>query len=315
MIRVRLSGVWPGLAVVAVSGWLAVAGSSSAPPPLPVTPPPLPTPQSPIDHFRELLAMSGVERRQALTNRPPEVRARLLTKLQEYERMPADQRELRLRATELRWYLVPLMKTPAAQRPALATTVPTHLRKPVADRLDQWDLLPPEAQRELLENELAVDYFTQASLPPARRQQLTNDLQRWETMPPAERQRLFERVNKFFDLTAKEQEKAKATMTATEREQMERTLSAFPKLPREQRIQCIRSFEKFASMTAAERQSFLQNAARWSAMSPAERETWRNLVRRLPEMPPLPPDFYAGRPPPLPPSPAPRAPSMATNGN
>lgn len=315
MTRARLSAICLGLALAAISGWWAVAGNAAVPPPLPVTPPPLPTPQSPIDFFRELLAMSGAERRQALTNRAPQVRERLLAKIQEYERMPADQRELRLRASELRWYLVPLMKTSAAQRPALATIVPAHLRKPVTDRLEQWDLLPSEAQRELLENELAVDYFTQASLPPAQRQQLEGAIQRWEAMPPAERQQLFDRVNKFFDLTPKEQEKAKATLTATEREQMERTLSAFAKLTREQRIQGVRSFEKFASMTAAERQGFLQNAARWSAMSPAERETWRNLVRKLPEMPPLPPDFYGGPPPPLPPTPAPRAPAVATNGS
>lgn len=315
MTRARLRRIWVGLTLAAMAGWWAVTGNAAVTPPLPVTPPPLPPPQSPIDFFRELLAMSGPERRQALTNRAPQVRERLLAKIQEYERMPADQRELRLRATELRWYLVPLMKTPAAQRPPVATLVPAHLRKPVTDRLEQWDLLPSEAQRELLENELAVDYFTQASLPPARRQQLAGAIQRWEALPPAERQRLFDRVNKFFDLTPKEQEKAKATLTATEREQMERTLSAFAKLTREQRIQGVRSFEKFASMTAAERQSFLQNAARWSAMSPAERETWRNLVRKLPEMPPLPPDFYGGPPPPLPPTPAPRPLSLATNGN
>lgn len=296
-------------------------------PPLPSDlPPPPPTPvtRSPVDFFRELLAMDGAERRLALTNRSAAVRERLLAKIREYQLMPPEQRELRLRATELRWHLVPLLKMPPAQRPAL-TTVPAHLRQLVADRLQQWDLLPPDAQRDFIENEAIVDYFTQAavpdaaqqqrvldSLPPARRQQLEMDMARWQDLSASERQKTFERVNRFFDLTPKEQEKALTSLSRTEREQMEKTLRAFEKLPREQRIQCIRSFGKFAGLSAAERQQFLQNAARWGDMTPSERETWRDLVRKLPEMPPLPPDFRNLSPPPLPP---PRAAVLVTNGN
>ena len=48
-------------------------------------PPLLPRLQSPVDTFRELLAMSPIERRRSLTNRPPEVQKRILAKLREYE--------------------------------------------------------------------------------------------------------------------------------------------------------------------------------------------------------------------------------------
>lgn len=328
MMRSRHSGFFAGVAVFACAGWVAVAAAASGPPPLPATPPPLPTPKSPVDLFRELLAMTGPERRVALTNRTPEVRTRVLAKLQEYELMPAELRELRLRATELRWYLVPLMKLAPAQRPALAVTIPSHLRKLVADRLERWDLLPPGAQGELLENELALDYFTQAgspdavppppppdSLSEAQYEKLVAAMQRWEAMPAEQRRHMFERVRGFFDLNPREQEKALATFSGTDQQQMEETLEKFAKLSREQRIQCIRSFGKFAGMSAAERQSFLQNAKRWSAMSPTERETWRNLVRRLPEMPPLPPDFYNPPPPPLPPAAKSRPAALATNGS
>jgi predicted Fe-S protein YdhL (DUF1289 family) len=303
------------------------AAAPNAPPPLPAAPPPLPSPRSPVDFFRELLAMSGTERSAALSNRPPEIRARLLAKVREYELMPVDLRELRLRATDLRYYLLPLMRLPPAQRPALAVTVPPESRKLVADRLQQWDLLPPDAQRELLENELALDYFTQAqtpdpaqqrrlleSLPAAQRERLEADIARWQAMPGDERQRLFERVKKFFDLTAQEQEKALRTLSSAERRQMEQTQEMFEKLPREQRVQCIRSFWKFAGMSAVERLEFLKSAARWSAMSPGERQAWRELVRKLPDMPPPPPGFGSDPPPPLPPVPSGRVPAMATNG-
>ena len=66
----------------------------SAPPPLP------PTGASPVDFFRQLLAMSPAERNQSLTNRSPEIRARILAKVREYQALGPDERELRLRATE-----------------------------------------------------------------------------------------------------------------------------------------------------------------------------------------------------------------------
>lgn len=289
--------------------------------------PPLPPPRSPVDTFRELLAMSRSERLAALTNRAPEVRARLLDKLQEYESMPADERELRLRATELRWYLLPLMRLPPAQRPALEATVPPSLQGLVADRLRQWDSLPPQDQRELLDNALALDYFTGAlptdtakqqrfleSLPPAQRQQAEARLAHWQGLSPETRQRLLERANRFFDLSTAEQQKVLQTLSETERRQMEATLEAFARLPREQRLQCIRAFGRFAELSAAERQQFLKNAERWSALSPAEREAWRKLVRKLPGLPPLPPGLTADAPPPLPPPTPPRVPALATNG-
>jgi hypothetical protein len=52
----------------------------------------------------------------------------------------------------------------------------------------------------------------------------------------------------------------------------------------------------------ADRLQFLKNAERWKEMSPAERETWRKLIRKLPDVPPPPPDFYEGTLPPLPPA-------------
>src|SRR4051812_7887549 len=71
--------------------------------------PPAPTRSSPVDYFRELLAMSSTERKAALTNRPAENQKAILAKVREYESMKPDQREWKLKATELRWYLAPLM--------------------------------------------------------------------------------------------------------------------------------------------------------------------------------------------------------------
>src|SRR5262245_42712022 len=80
--------------------------------------PALPKLHSPVDTFRQLLAMSPGERRQYLTNRPPAAQKQILAKLHEYQLLKPEERELRLRATELQWYLMPLMSMPRTNRTA-----------------------------------------------------------------------------------------------------------------------------------------------------------------------------------------------------
>ena len=72
------------------------------------------------EFFRELLAMTPKEQEKYLTNRPPEIRGRILAKIHEYQALDSNEREMRLRATELRWYLLPLLRECADQpcRPA-----------------------------------------------------------------------------------------------------------------------------------------------------------------------------------------------------
>lgn len=277
--------------------------------------PPLPTLKSPVDTFRELLLLTPAERTKALADRPAVVRERLMEKLREYQALNPNDREARLLATELRWWLLPLMRLPATNRTNELAQVPVRLRKLVEDRLQVWDLLPPPLQQAQLDNEDVQQLFTriQSSTPaqrqqilnnlsPARRQMLEAGLERWTAMSAEERRRTCERFDQYFELTAREQKRVLNTLSDAERQHMELTLRTFEKLPREQRIVCVRSFEKFASMNISERQQFLKNAERWEKMSPAERETWRKLVKQVPDFPPLPPGFGNEAPalPPLP---------------
>ncbi len=65
-----------------------------------------PPPKCPVDFFRELLALTPAERRQALTNRPPESQQRILAKVQEYQALPADERERQFTLGQKRHRLV-----------------------------------------------------------------------------------------------------------------------------------------------------------------------------------------------------------------
>jgi hypothetical protein len=266
--------------------------------------------RSPVQQFRDLLAMSVPERRQALSNRPPEVARQIMAKVREYESLKPEERELRLSSTELRWYLLPLMTEPRTNRPARLARIPEEQRKIVEARLEQWDLLPPTFQEEMLNSETTARYFAQlqtatadqrrrilSQISPERRAKLEAGLDTWRVIPPAQRQKILKSFNDFFELNAEEQARALGKLSDAEKQQMEKTLQAYGKLTPRQRAECIQSFQKFASMGLAERQTFLKNAERWKLMSAEEREQWRNLVEFAPIQPPMPEGF---NPPPLP---------------
>ena len=251
---------------------LPLAGKVSAAPQNLV---PLP-PRSPVNFFRSLLAMRPAERAGFLTNRPPEIRARILAKVQEYQNLDPNERELRLCATDLRWYLMPLLQLSPTNRSERLAQVPDNLRPLIKDRLVRWDILPPPLQQEFLDNDRALHYFTSVEM-----------ASQVDINP--QHAAIADQFNQFFELTADEKQKTLNTLSAAERAQMEKTLRSFGQLPEEQRLQCIQNYAKFAGMSAADRAEFLKNATRWSQMSPEERQTWRDLVDHVPQWPPLPP--------------------------
>jgi hypothetical protein len=287
--------------------------------------PPMPHLKSPVDLFRELLAMTPAERENYLTNRPPGIRARILAKVREYEALDPNERELRLRATELRWYLLPLLHESPTNRTARLAAIPDDLQPLVKNRLRQWDILPPPLKAEFLASERTLRYFTHVDpsnsppLPPLPQDQRWRhnprgpDLAHWDMLSEDQRQKVTAQFNRFFELTPAEKQKTLNTLSDAERQQMEKTLETFGKLPPAQRWKCIRAFTEFASLSAQEKQDFLKNAQRWSQLSPKERQTWRDLVTHVPAWPPLPSALIM---PPLPPQLTQRLhPVAATNPN
>ncbi len=279
-----------------------------------VVPPALPTPKAPIEYFRELLAMPVAERERSIADKSEEQKKILRAKIKEYESLPKDERELRLAVTELRWYLVPLMRMAPADRGNRLEAIPAGKKALIEDRLKRWDELSHDQQKEFLENELTTHYFLRLqsatpeqkenilqTFPEDRRQKLEEELARWRSLPREQRERMSERFEQFFSLNPKEKEKALNTLSETERLQMEKTLRTYQNLPPEQRKRCIESFEKLARMDGRERIQFLRKAQVWEKMSSDDRKTWRKLVDKFPQMPPLPPGLDYG--PPLPPSP------------
>ncbi len=279
----------------------AVANTNA--PFIPPLAPPVPTVKSPVDSFRTLLVMPATDRKEHLASRSADVQKKLVEKIREYQGLSPDERELRLKVTELRWYLKPLMAMPATNRDAQVKLIPENLREMVTARIEQWDKLPSAIQQIILTNQHGATYVTLGPpMPPG-------------IPSPAGKIRVSfqQRFNQLFELTPSEKEKILATLSDAERHQMEKTLESFGKLSTIQRRQCVASFTKFAGMSPDERQEFLKNAQRWSEMSPAERQSWRELVSAAPKMPPF-PQITIKRPPPPPVNPHKAPAAVTTNG-
>ena len=312
------------LTILVVSQLAAVCARAQTPtttPSLPPkteanSPPPLPVAKSPVEFFRELLAMNTAERKQALTNRSLEARRQILAKVREYEALRPDLRELRLKATELRWYLAPLLTTAPTNRAAQLAAIPANDRKLVEDRLRYWDSLPSQNQAALLTNVMTLrrltdlEEGTSSALSPERLKLLNDGIAQWQALSEEDRQIIKARFDRVFTLTTDEKAKVLRTLSGPERDQIQKTLRRFGQLPAAQRAQCLENFEKFANLSLEERQQFLKNADRWNQMAPDDRQAWRDLVQRLQPQPPPPPGSL---PPPPPDRPTSRKVVLGTN--
>ncbi|MBM3876934.1 MAG: DUF3106 domain-containing protein [Verrucomicrobia bacterium] len=256
---------------------------------------------SPLDGFRKLLAMGPGERQAALAEKPEGQRSFLAAKLKEYDALGPADRELRLRVTQLRFYLTPLLYKKPEERAARLDAMPAEDRRLVEERLEQWDKLPSALQREVRDNEWFVQNVvgfqsgTPAqqkemldAMPADRRSRIERDLARWNGFSPDKRQRMLANFKQFFELNERERARIVKTVPGIERHQVEKTLLAFEKLPAEQRTMCLDALNRLSKMTPDQQLQFFSNADRWAKLSEGERDVLRRL---LTQMPPLPPGY------------------------
>jgi len=248
--------------------------------------------KSPVALFRELLNMDPDARAKALADRREEARKRIIAKIREYQSLKPEERELRLKVTELGYYLRPLMQTPATNRAAQLARIPEGYRQLVQVRVEKWDRLTPAVQNRLLLNDAAIRAMTEltnsvsTNVMRIRRIMLTHTIKNWNQLPAQEREELTNKFDDFFQLKPSEIQKAVRILSPEERAQISATLQKFGNLNPNQRAQCIRSFEKLAAMSPSEQQQFFINAERWEMMTPKERDEWRRLVETAPSLPP-----------------------------
>jgi hypothetical protein len=177
----------------------------------------------------------------------------------------------------------------------------------------QWEILPPPLQREFLENEHTLSYFSSMNTTnrfPMEPAPSGAEQSHWNGLSDDQHKIMTAQFNAFFELSPMEKQKALGGLSGAERMQMQKAMQMFGQLPPPQRIQCMQALAKFARLSPAERAAFLKNAQRWSQMSPAERKAWVDLVMHVPQWPPAPPAMLM--PPPRSPRPV-QSPIEVTN--
>ncbi|HUR45940.1 MAG TPA: DUF3106 domain-containing protein [Candidatus Saccharimonadales bacterium] len=272
-------------------------------------------PKTGVALFREMLGMTPAQRETALASFSENKRKTIASRLKEFDALQPDEREMRLERMKLRSSLIPLLSAPPAQRKMLYSDLPEEERRSLTDRLQLWDQLGHELQRQVLENEGMLNCImpvqtvssnqlqsVMLSLPESDRQKIATNWQRFQQIPPKQREKMYENYRELFDLNETERLKVLSAISESERQELDKTLKAIQTLPKPQRDQCLVSFNKFANMSPYERALFLKNAEQWKTMSAEKRQSWRSLVNVFPPMPPTPPGMRTipQPPPPLP---------------
>jgi hypothetical protein len=299
--------LFAGLLVVVLfrSECLAQDQDSGANPKKAPVPPTLPSAPSPIQYFRRLLEAPVAEREKLLEGRSPEHRRVLTNSVRIYLALTPEDRELRLRAMELRHYLTPLMRLTATNRALGLQAVPESYRALVLERLDYYDRQSPEMRQQLLDHSLLIPVLPTRSHPVRGYTSSQLDaadvaLKQWQLYAPAKRAEITKKFEDLYKVSRQEMDKTlrPLPLSVAERGQIEKALDKFGRMQPAERQVVVKSFDKFAGLSPEERRQFLRNAEAWQKMSAEDRQRWRYLVNKLPAPPPLPPGF--GLPPPLP---------------
>lgn len=259
--------------------------------------------RNPVAVFRGLLAMRTEARVAELSTKPERLRAVLTTRLRDYDALPAAEREARLLATELRYYLNPLLTTIPATRATQLAAVPENFRALVVERLAAWDKLPAEIQREVLVDERMRQAMTRPAvvgafppLPPGLQPKVPDNLAQWQALNAQQREQLLNNFTHYFRLDERAKTRVVAALPEPKRAEAARTLDQFEHLSAEERAACLSALKQLGQMTPEQQAQFYTNAEKWKQMPELERARWRKVVV---EFPPLPPG--AGPQPPLPP--------------
>ena len=262
----------------------------------PALPPPTPPPVvNPVRRFQELWKLDAGGREAALTGKTEWQQRYLRERLAEFDTLAPTEREVRLRLMELRYYLLMLVRTPPDQRTERLKEVPAKDRDLLAERLQDWERLPANQQKELIENETMLSHLSwfetgsaeqrEASLrawSPQTRQEFEADLYRWRGLQQAERERMTRNFNRFFDLSNRQ--KQESTLDRVSEADRANVSVPWPRLNNclDRPVQVPRGAQSVRWNDGGRTIPVsLQNAARWQSMSPEEKRVWRQVATHI----------------------------------
>ena len=98
---------------------------------------------------------------------------------------------------------------------------------------------------------------------------------------------MFLSYQKFFTLADEKRERVLAKIPMPQRLNVQSRLEQLENLTPEAKKQCLEALTKYAQMTPNERILFKAHAERWKLMPPSEHTVWKNVVKKLPPLPPI----------------------------
>jgi hypothetical protein len=272
----------------------------------------IPSPdQSPVTHLRRLLKAEPSERERLLQQHAASKRSFWERKINQYQAMDAGEQQRRLQEAQWHWYLMLVMRAPDPLRARLVEQIPIEDRPLIQDRLQAWQAMPEDLQRDILLHLPALQYFARfAALKPAEQQQALAQgqpvaTQGWQSLDQPRQRSLFQTYQSFIGLEAQQQRQVLARIPIPQRMSLQERLVGMDHLSPELRRRCLEALDALKQMNAQEQVRFRQTALQWKDLSGDAMDAVRQVATRIPPLPPVrqrkqPPIPQLRRPPPLP---------------
>ena len=262
---------------------------------------------SPVEKFRLLLEASSSELNSELDTYPEETRSRIRLKITEYRKLSVEKRRQKLVATELRWYLPPLLNVDQETRDLHLKKLEPILANVIYQRLLTWDTLPEDLKSSSSKSSLIIGHLSKApSLnPPLPNPSASGTLasaaqpssQNTPSLPgapgnsgsvkasnPVSEERL-QRLQAYFGMS---QEAKNATLKdaslMSDSIFMSR-LNWLETMPEQLWERVLSHLIRFQELSAEEKKAFGQSIKTWNRLPQAEKQAMRNLVKRTPPFP------------------------------
>ena len=188
---------------------------------------------------------------------PPPAQQRFRQRLEEFNSLPAERRQMMLAWGERR-----------------------HQEEVAQGLFLRLAPLPPEEQQRLLES----DDFFQAQ-PPEAQQRFRQHLEQFNARPAEERTQMLERLQHFAALPAEEQERIRrrarlfSQMSPEQRQQAQQSFQAWQQLPPERRPLLLERLRRLQAASPEEQSSLLQDPEFLAPLEESERGLLRDLWR------------------------------------
>jgi hypothetical protein len=238
---------------------------------------------SPIEHFRIVLNLSSEDLEKYILRQKPHVQPILRKKIEEYASLSRAEKDFRLRATELHYYLDSLLEHNSTVSLDSLPPLPESLKEEIMRAVHFWNNLS-NAQRDLLFTKKAtISYLVSLSR---------------ENVPPLPVNRPaispeWANMYHFLQLPYEKQKEFLGSDKLNQAPKMGKVLEAFSKLSVDEKERCANALVCFLSFPRDLQDRVADGLTYWNSLDPSERTVWREIAGRSPAILPMSNDISA----------------------